>query len=604
MRISNLYVDNFLGIELADVPVRAPVLLFCGANGSGKSSIRDAIALALTGDLGRVSLKKDAAQLIRDGAHTAICEVTDGDGDARKVILRDGKVDGKRLEVDPILPYVLDAQRFAALSTTERRAFLLGLTGVKTEQGDIARRLEARGCHIGKAHRILSLLRSGFDAAHGEAKSQATEAKTAWRVTTGEPYGSEKAKTWRAPVPAFDAGKQKELQTKLAAADAAIGSWHERIGQINEEAKRRTAMRSAISSLQEGAERRPRIEAKLAIDRGELAAWDAQLRKLEAAAGDAPRVGLVHELAACLSTMMRCIAHEDDEGLFGHAPEVARANAALSAYAAEHGPLDAAPGGDPDARAKLPAALQSRALMASAVANGERDLKQALAAAEELARIETELAQPFDQAALDEAQAQIQIITASRAAATAELDALRTTKAAAESAEAKTKAAGEHAVTVAEWDAIAQALSPDGIPAELLGEALGPVNDRLTQSALDAEWPRVEITVDMEIRTALHERPYRLLSESERWRCDAMIAEAIAHVSGVRLLVLDRMDVLDLPGRGDLFAWLDVLAENGEIDSAVIFATLKAPPTELGERVQVEWIEAGRCTPAAIQKAA
>ena len=79
-----------------------------------------------------------------------------------------------------------------------------------------------------------------------------------------------------------------------------------------------------------------------------------------------------------------------------------------------------------------------------------------------------------------------------------------------------------------------------------------------------------------------------------------MIAEAIAHVSGVRLLVLDRMDVLDLPGRSDLFAWLDVLAENSEIDSAVIFATLKAPPTELGERVQVEWIEAGRCTPAAV----
>lgn len=597
MRISNLYVDHFLGIELADVPVRAPVLLFCGANGSGKSSIRDAIALALTGDLGRVSLKKDAPQLIRDGAHTAICEVTDGDGDARKVILRDGKVDGKRLEVDPILPYVLDAQRFAALSTTERRAFLLGLTGVKTEQGDIARRLEARGCHIGKAHRILPLLRSGFDAAHGEAKSQATEAKTAWRVTTGEPYGSEKAKTWRAPVPAFDAGKQKELQTKLAAADAAIGSWHERIGQLNEEAKRRNAMRASIPSLQEGAERRKRIEAKLATDRAELGAWDAQVRKLRAAAGDAPRVGLVHELARVLMAALAA-------GIIDLDGEPDQAREVLKAYEAEHGPLHAAEGGDPDARAKLPAALQSLQLMASAVANGERDLKQALAAAEELARIETELAQPFDQAALDEAHGQIKIITASRAAATAELDALRTTKAAADRAEAKTKEAGEHAVTVAEWDAIAQALSPDGIPAELLGEAIAPVNERLAQSALDAEWPRVEICPDMEIRTGLHERLYRLLSESERWRCDAMIAEAIAHVSGVRLLVLDRMDVLDLPGRSDLFAWLDVLAENSEIDSAVIFATLKAPPTELGDRVQVEWIEAGRCTPAAVQKAA
>jgi hypothetical protein len=39
-----------------------------------------------------------------------------------------------------------------------------------------------------------------------------------------------------------------------------------------------------------------------------------------------------------------------------------------------------------------------------------------------------------------------------------------------------------------------------------------------------------------------------------------MLAEAISFQSGLRLLVLDRFDVLDAQGRSDLLAWLDVLA--------------------------------------------
>lgn len=74
---------------------------------------------------------------------------------------------------------------------------------------------------------------------------------------------------------------------------------------------------------------------------------------------------------------------------------------------------------------------------------------------------------------------------------------------------------------------------------------------------------------------------------------DAMIAEAIAHISGVRLLVLDRFDVLDLKGRDDLIAWLDILAQDGEIDTALIFGTLKGLPAQLPETVDAFWIDNG-----------
>jgi hypothetical protein len=112
------------------------------------------------------------------------------------------------------------------------------------------------------------------------------------------------------------------------------------------------------------------------------------------------------------------------------------------------------------------------------------------------------------------------------------------------------------------------------------------------QAAVDADWLRVGINGDMTI-SADGDRPYALLSESEQWRADAMLAEAISHCSGLRLLVLDRFDVLDGKGRADLLAWLDVLATEGELETALLFGTLKHLPDGLPDTASAEWIEAG-----------
>jgi hypothetical protein len=84
----------------------------------------------------------------------------------------------------------------------------------------------------------------------------------------------------------------------------------------------------------------------------------------------------------------------------------------------------------------------------------------------------------------------------------------------------------------------------------------------------------------------------RRLLRRHKWRADAMIAEAVSHLSGIRLIVLDRVDVLDMAGREDLLYWLDGLAEDGEIDTALLFATLKALPAVAGN-IEAFWIENG-----------
>jgi hypothetical protein len=105
------------------------------------------------------------------------------------------------------------------------------------------------------------------------------------------------------------------------------------------------------------------------------------------------------------------------------------------------------------------------------------------------------------------------------------------------------------------------------------------------------DWPRISIESDMTLTAG--GRPYALLPESEKWRADAMIAEAISNLSGIKLLVLDRVDVLDLAGRDDLLYWLDVLADTGQIETALLFATLKALPASLPGTVSAVWIENG-----------
>lgn len=591
MKLKSIYVSNFLGAAAVDLQLEKPVHLFAGRNGAGKSSLRDAVALALTADLGRVSLKKDAPQLVHEGADGAACEVVTVDGDTFGVtISATGKITDtqKGRDTGGVLPFVLDAQRFARLDATERRAFLYDLMGVKIGQADIAARLKAKGCDEAKVQRVLPLLRAGFDAACKQAKANATEAKGAWRAITGETYGSQKAATWAATIPPYDAEAARFTNTKLQAADVSMEAWHRQIGALQQQEQRRASLQAKLPALDEQASKIDRIKTKLAAD--EQGRHDAE-RALNAAtmeSGQAPRVGLIHELAWSVAYLTFYGDPLDPSN-----PEDARAAEALQAYEQQHGKIsfanDAA--ADSEALARLPELRHAFEVMERAVAASQRDLAAAQHAADEATSIRAELAEEFDAEGLADARAQLETIRAEREELVKQADTFKTVKATVDAAGKKTQEAKKHAEDVAAWDQIGDALSPDGIPAEILAAALGPINGRLAQAAADTGWPVVCISPDMAIQAG--ERDYRLLSESEKWRVDAVLAEAIASLSGARLLVLDRFDVLDVVGRGQLLDWLDVLADMGEIDTALVFGTLKAEPNGLPESIATHWIENG-----------
>jgi hypothetical protein len=125
-----------------------------------------------------------------------------------------------------------------------------------------------------------------------------------------------------------------------------------------------------------------------------------------------------------------------------------------------------------------------------------------------------------------------------------------------------------------EWDLLAKLLSPDGLPKSLIQEALVPVNDRIAKTCDATGWPIISITSDLTIWYGAF--AYDLCSESEKWRADAAIVEALAFLSGVKMFAIDRMDILAPKDRGSFIKWIsNVRADH---DTIIIMATLKEEP--------------------------
>ena len=144
MKLHHIAIQNFLGARQIDLAVEQPITLLAGMNGAGKSSLKDAISLALTADLCRVAKKGEAAALISEGASAARVFVQTDERDFEVAISKAGKITDSAAGTEPpaALPFVLEPARFARLGDTERRTFLFGLLGIETSHKAIGERME------------------------------------------------------------------------------------------------------------------------------------------------------------------------------------------------------------------------------------------------------------------------------------------------------------------------------------------------------------------------------------------------------------------------------------------------------------------------------
>ena len=568
MQIQQVVISNVLGLARADILCTTPVIIVAGANEAGKSTLSDAISMAILGTPRRVKLKKELGRLLHDdSAKGRVTIMANGD------VMGDFKLPGGAhiCELDArqkeFVEYALDPALFARMTEADRRSALFKLTRCKASPDATAAMLIKRGISEEVAEAVKPMLRGGFPAACTEAKEQATQAKGAWRGITGENWGSDKAGGWAPAEAAFvvdavdlaaSAKQLSELQQDLQDGNQSLGATKAALNEAD-------TLQQQIDKLNELAGLEQRRTTKLASDEINLAEWQAKLNEAEAAASG--------EQAAPSHTCPHC------DGLL----EIK--NGKVQAYP-EH-----AAAIDPEAKKRAAEYRSYRDSAQRAVDNDKRDLRESQDATAQAAILVAKLATAPTQVMLENAEATINELRQQHDALAAKVAAQEDAQtAAAERDTLITKAAGYHA-KVTEWLQVAEALSPDGIPAEILASAITPVNDALAVLAGMAKWKPVQILDDMTINVG--GRLYGLMSESAKWRADTLIALAIAQISELRFVVLDRFDVLDLPGRSQLLGMLCQLGRIGAMDTMLMCGTMKAIPANLPPEATGIWIANG-----------
>lgn len=588
MKISQITINDLLGVRQIDAHLVSPVNYFMGRNGAGKSSIKEAVKMALLGSPDRVALKKEYGEIVHAGAKGGSVSVeTEKNGTAGFVAPK-GTHSGAENVDQTALPYCLEPRLFAALEQKEKRSFLMGLMGARPDREKIAARLAELVVTEQVVEFVLPMLRQGFPAAAAQAEQQRKDARAAWKAVTGETYGEVKAETWKAEAPAHDQGRIEEIAAAISTQSQQLEDMVGKLGGLRQEKTQVVMVTNTRQKWEAEAGRLPAAKRKLETDIQNRDAAQAAFEDAATKAGTGKREGLVHDLARAVSYLM------GDFDPNQSTTEELQAESALADYIDRYGPLDQAEG-DPEAAAKLPELEKAFQLMQRAVENAERDLRVAQVAADTLQAEEARAMRSAETIDTEIAGLEATIskekqhIADYQAQLRAEEDVKRKFL---ESGAITKKAADYHAQALA-WDKAYAALSPDGIPAELLASALEPFNASMKAVSIEFDWPQVCIDGDMLVTSG--GRAYRLLSESEQWRTDTIIAIAISYLAGIHFVMLDRFDVLDAKGRNDAIDGLDRLAEQQIIESALVMGTVKAKP-DLSQFDQsaVFWIEEGK----------
>jgi len=568
MRIQKISSSGTIAIRSVDINCNTPITLICAHNRGGKTSLRDGIIHAFTGAHPKEKLKKNYPLLInRNGGNNVGYTYVDYDGGKRACITLPNGTHELTDQLPAALPFVIDPALFGSITPDERRSFLFDLGNLRSDGEEVKKKLVIRGYSTSRIDAVMPFLKSSFANAQKHAEENVKQARANWKAVTGEAYGSLKAEGWKAPVPAIDPDAKTAAENDLAGIDRELAETNQGLGALQALMNGVNQKQAEINRLTDMAGKEDRIRQKLDIDRHQVEEWTAKVEQARnLAMGSKP--GAV--ACACPSCGTELVF--DGKKLIERGGDL-------------HG--------DEETAVKLPEYENTLKMVKNAVSNGERDLAAATAAREQLAMINGS-----DEAAPSEEKVQAvkekaALLRASRDQAQKALDKINAEIKIAAEAAVKTQKAAEHHADVQAWDAIASALAPDGIPGEMLGAALKPINDRIAVSVQRLNFPgNVRISDDMTIMED-DEKLYAFASKATKFLIDSVIAEAVSYVSGIRFFMVDEFDLLDLPSRSNYLGWLIDLAENKEIDTAIIFGTLKQPPTNLPPVISVHWLQNG-----------
>lgn len=512
-------IKNVLGVKSAEFPIEG-ITLIAGRNGAGKSSLVDALAAVAIGEASARghATKAGIASLLHEGTQAGSAGLDWGTG-TQRVGYPGGKVEstGQAMTLGTALG--IGALRWMDLEPKRRPVEFAQRAGGMPTQDDLAEWLAAHEGDAADAPGLWERVEiSGWDAVLKKAQEAATEKKGEWKYASGTQFGPEKSKGWRPAILLPDEdytieGAQEDLAKARAELERMIAAGamdRNRIVALRPTADALARLQGEEQALRTRIAEARATEGRLKKERGELMLGSKNLAfACPHCAGaldirTSPSGGVASLVKSDRPAMTEAQADEHQEAL----------RLATLAGNQAQAQID-----------DLQADLVELVAKVNEAAAADREIK----ALEQMAAG----AGKHDPKALAEQRLLVATLEERAAAVKAMI------------------AAGAIYEEWARMQPMIQALAPDGVRALTANRALAAWNEDM--AAVSQAGALGAVTLNDDLSLSLNGRNYLLLSESERWRCDAVMSMALAKREGAAFVVLDRLDVLVPDSRAGVF---------------------------------------------------
>lgn len=500
-----LTIRNVRALESAEVEL-GDLVLVCGENRSGKSSVCKALAACLMGDPGIImggrSKEARARGVVREGEDSASATLVQ-DGAGTVTVSWPGeevRTKGRPPHASPIATGTIT---FTDMAPKERARFIVELLGLEPTKEDLERGLAEAGVAnlaAGEFDKLWDYAQTkGWDDAAKSYAESATKGKGAWERVTRKKWGEKQAATWKPEGYENDdllRSSLKDLEARVAKAQIDIDA-----------AKRaRTLTEADRQRMEAQVARIPAIQEALRSTRAHLSELTAEIALCEAVS--APVTCSCPECGVDVVWLPGGKLTKVSEDSTYDAQEEQRKRKRRAELVPLHGKK----------------------------ADEERHLCADLDHAH---RAEVHLKELGDLPASGEAAVE----DAERALAEA--------KAHVKACKEAKEAADTHADIMRKL-AIAKVLGPEGIRAVKAGAGLTELNRALFELTDETSWPPVTITPDFEV-VGERGRPYAAMTPSEQFRADTVLQLEIARRDCSDMAIIDGADiVVGLQARNDL----------------------------------------------------
>lgn len=602
--LKKLTIDAYQRIANADLDLdQNAVHLFCGNNEAGKSSLMEAVAFALRGVSPRVAYKKDLSSLVFSGKKNGSVSLVMDGFDIKRTI-KDAKLStAAPLDYpDMLVDIQLGRELFGRADGDALRKMIGKVFQVEANMDFVSQRLRAKGVSQPMIDRVVPLLRAGgFGSAFEAAKTKATECRARWTHVTSETYGATKAETWE---PA-----EIELYHEATAEETAAAT--KRLNDAKQAYDQAQKKMGALESAAAAADRFGRLPPLENLETGAQSLRDVVATTQDEIA--ASRRQLEHEIGAIdrmVVNLSQRIQASKMQAATLECPGCGKP-LKLNTDAAQHVSLVSADGVERRSELPLGILLQELSeaeahkaahtkLSSEAIGKQERIV---IDAQRELTTLEAQIAAHKASTGESVSADEIGVAQSVCEETAAELELARSAAAKLEHDTASHMAAKSRSVTAksihddaAQWSRIQAAMGddPESIPSELIQKTTGPLNAALME--ISQAWGQLPFVIDRSMVLSRGDgMPYYLLSESAQWRAEVCIRLALASLGPLKLVGIDRFDVLQPSARGDFIVMVERYSENNPDVTVLISGTLKEKP-ELGDAIKSWWISDGEVT--------